>query len=83
VQLYFYVQSVSRCGYKGITEMIDFSLDLLDEFPDKRYLVCLIDGLPIEIDTDHISNVEFDDTNGVVHFEMDEKTAQGYGIYEN
>ena len=61
-------------------EIIPFSFILIGTFPDKRLMVIEIQGLPVEIDMDNIYNIEFDDTNNIVHFDTDEKTAREYNL---
>jgi len=58
--------------------MIDFSLEFVTY--DRDLLIVAGPDRLVEIDRNDIHNIEFDDQNKVVHFNMDEYTAQEYGL---
>ena len=58
--------------------MIDLSLEFVTY--DRDLLIVAGPNRTVEIDRNLIHNIEFDDQNKVVHFEIDEQTAQEYGL---
>lgn len=60
--------------------MIEFSLGLVSYNDDYILIDSPRYNVAMEISRSDIHNVEFDDENHVVHFNMDETTAAEYNI---